>query len=245
MANIPEDELNHGVKIADNAELIWGWDTPAGKKRAERRADYFINSGGIKKGKKILEIGCGTGLFTQKIARSGALINAIDISPRLIAKAKQNSMAENINFSVMNAEKTSFENETFDAVVGSSVLHHLNLKPILHEIKRILKKDGIMIFTEPNMLNPQIFIQKNVPFIKKLMGDTPEETAFFKWKLSRELRESEFTDIRILPFDFLHPWTPGFLINGVDAAGKLFEKIPIIKEIAGSLLIKAKNENTP
>ena len=102
-----------------------------------------------------------------------------------------------------------------------------------------------MIFTEPNMLNPQIFIQKNVPFIKKLMGDTPEETAFFKWKLSRELRESEFTDIRILPFDFLHPWTPGFLINGVDAAGKLFEKIPIIKEIAGSLLIKAKNENTP
>ena len=32
------------------------------------------------------------------------------------------------------------------------------------------------------MLNPIIAVQKNIPFIKKLMGDTPDETAFIKWK---------------------------------------------------------------
>ena len=53
-------------------------------------------------------------------------------------------------------------------------MHHLNVKKALVEFYRVLKPGGTIYFTEPNMLNPIIAVQKNIPFIKKLMGDTPD-----------------------------------------------------------------------
>jgi hypothetical protein len=53
------NEIRHGKKIAANAAGIWGWGSPAGKIRADRRASYFVRLGNITAGKKILEIGCG------------------------------------------------------------------------------------------------------------------------------------------------------------------------------------------
>jgi hypothetical protein len=87
------------------------------------------------------------------------------------------------------------------------------------------------------MLNPQIFVQKNVPFIKRLMGDTPGETAFVRWRLARIFKELGFAAVDISPFDFLHPWTPAPLLNAVRQLGSMAEKIPVIREIAGSLVI--------
>jgi hypothetical protein len=60
----------------------------------------------------------------------------------------------------------------------------------------------------PNMLNPQIAIQKNVSWVKRKLGDSPDETAFFHWPLQRLLERTGFRDVRIDPFDFLHPKTP-------------------------------------
>jgi hypothetical protein len=48
-----------------------------------------------------------------------------------------------------------------------------------------------------------------------------------------------FTDISIVPFDFLHPWTPPLMIPVVNMIGRIAEKIPLVKEIAGSLIINA------
>ena len=39
------------------------------------------------------------------------------------------------------------------------------------------------------MLNPQIAIQKNIPWVKRKLGDSPDETAFFRWPLRRLLEE--------------------------------------------------------
>ena len=60
----------------------------------------------------------------------------------------------------------------------------------------------------PNMLNPQIAIQKNVSWVKRKLGDSPDETAFFRWPLQRLLERTGFRDVRIDPFGFLHPKTP-------------------------------------
>ena len=90
------------------------------------------------------------------------------------------------------------------------------------------------------MMNPQIFIQKNVPFIKKWLGDSPDEIAFIRWKLNRLMQQVGYKEIRIFPYDFLHPATPKILIKPVRAVGQLFEKIPVIREIAGSLIIYEK-----
>jgi len=144
-----------------------------------------------------------------------------------------------VTFKVENAYQMTFGDGTFDTIVGSSVLHHLDIEAALREFFRVLKTGGSMFFTEPNMLNPQIAVQKNIPFIKKRLGDSPDETAFFRWPLERKLKQHGFTDIRIVPFDFLHPQTPVALIPLVEKTAQVLEKIPGIREIAGSLFIRA------
>ena len=89
------------------------------------------------------------------------------------------------------------------------------------------------------MLNPQIAVQKNIPWIKRKLGDSPDETAFFRWPLRRLLEQTGYRDIRIDPFDFLHPKTPMPLINRVNQLGRFLEKMPVISEFAGSLYIRA------
>ena len=59
------------------------------------------------------------------------------------------------------------------------------IEEALRDIYRVLKPGGTIYFTEPNMLNPQIAMQKNIPWIKRKLGDSPDETAFFRWPLRR------------------------------------------------------------
>jgi SAM-dependent methyltransferase len=131
----------------------------------------------------------------------------------------------------------SYTNNSFDVVCGSSVLHHLDLIKSYKEIFRVLKPEGRMVFAEPNMLNPQIFIQKKIPFIKKWLGDSPDETAIIRWAAKKQLTEIGFKKVRIFPYDFLHPATPSFLITFIQAIGMIVEKIPVLKEIGGSVII--------
>ena len=236
------NEVQHGEKIASNAVNIWGWGTPAGKIRADRRAAYFIRRGHITAGEKVLEIGCGTGEFTKRIAQTGADITAVDISPDLLEVARSGITNINVRFHIQNVEKLDFEDESFDVVIGSSILHHLNLNPALKEVYRVLKNGGMVVFTEPNMLNPQIWMERNITFIRKLTNNSPDETAFVRWILKKELINLGFQNVSIKPFDFLHPFTPSMLIPLISNIGNLVERIPLAREIAGSLLIYASKE---
>src|SRR5438046_6389121 len=151
----------------------------------------------LRPGMSVLEFGCGTGYFTRDLARSGADVVAIDVSPELLEIAKANCSASNVRYEIQNAYELSYPDAVFDSVVGSSVLHHLEIQDALREIYRVLKPGGTICFTEPNMLNPQIAIQKNVPWVKRKLRDSPDETAFFRCSLRRLLEVIGYRQIRI------------------------------------------------
>jgi SAM-dependent methyltransferase len=232
------NEIEHGRFLAQHgAGEIWNWEGPAGKLRWARRVKML--SSHIRSGMTVLELGCGTGYFTQELARCGADIVAVDVSPELLEIARANCSAPNVRYEIQNAYELSYPGDAFDSVVGSSVLHHLEIEEALRQIHRVLRPAGTMFFTEPNMLNPQIVIQKNVPWVKQRLGDSPDETAFFRWRLRRLLEVTGFSGVRINPFDFLHPKTPTILIGGMDPVGRFLEGLPVISEFAGSLYIRA------
>jgi 2-polyprenyl-3-methyl-5-hydroxy-6-metoxy-1,4-benzoquinol methylase len=193
----------------------------------------------VHPGMEVLELGCGTAYFTKELAMTGAAITAVDISPELLEEARRYCSAANVKFEVQNAYALAYPDEAFDSVVGSSVLHHLEIDEALRQIYRVLRPGGLIAFTEPNMLNPQIAVQKNVPAIKKLLGDSPDETAFFRWPLRRRLESTGFRDVRVRPFDFLHPKTPQAWIPFVQKLDRAAESTPLLREIAGSLYICA------
>ncbi len=232
------NEIKHGKYLIEHgAGETWNWETPAGKLRWKRRVEMLKEN--LEPGTKVLELGCGTGYFTRELVDTGAEITAIDISPDLLEVARSEIQAGNVEFIVDNAYEISFEDETFDHVIGSSVLHHLEINQALAEIYRVLKPGGRIAFTEPNMMNPQIALQKNIPVLKRKMGDSPDETAFFRGQMIKLLRASGFSSIRVVPFDFLHPAVPPVLIRTVSGAGRLAERIPLVRGIAGSLYIVA------
>jgi SAM-dependent methyltransferase len=100
----------------------------------------------------LLDYGCGDG---SRILNMCKRINrgiGIDISDARIEQAKSLAIrknATNVDFLIMDAMNTTFENETFDVIRGGGILHHIDLKDGLNEIKRILKPTGVAIFYEP------------------------------------------------------------------------------------------------
>ena len=100
-------------------------------------------------------------------------ITAIDISETLISIAK--TKVPSCQFIRMDAMNMIFQPNLFDVVFGSSILHHLHIEAVLNEIHRVLKPAGKIVFAEPNMLNPHIFLQKNIPVLKRYWGDIPDE----------------------------------------------------------------------
>lgn len=231
-------EIAHGALLAESgAEDMWGWGSVAGQQRAVRRGELIANAAGLRSGIQALELGCGTGLFTELFAKSEAYITAVDISEELLAQAEKRNLPKNrVKFVCERFEEFDSAG-VFDAVVGSSVLHHLDIEPTLTNIYRLLKPGGRMVFAEPNMLNPQIIAERT--FLRNRLKQVSEdETAFVRWKLRRQLLAHGFDGIKITPFDWLHPKTPVLIIKMVNSASLFLEKTPIIREFSGSLLIQ-------
>lgn len=235
-------EIEHGKFLArSDPELIWNWNTPAGRLRAKRRAGLIINGSKLGPGVKALEIGCGTGLFTEMFAQSGVNILAVDISPDLLEKArKRNLPSDRVLFVEKRFENCDIDGP-FDAVIGSSVLHHLDIETALKRIYSLLKPGGLMCFAEPNMLNPQVFFERKFrSLLPCLWYVSPDETAIIRWKHRDLLIKTGFEKIKIVPFDWLHPATPVPLIPLINKIGRLLEITPIFREFAGSLYIQCR-----
>jgi len=244
-------ELEHNKEILEKNELVftWGWNGPAGKKRLQRRADLitgFISSYASRMGPdnaiRILEIGCGTGLLTEHLPDCDRQkVFSFDIYDAFVKKTmdKTRKLNKSFHFLVSDAEYLPFADGSFDIVVGLSVLHHLKLDIAQREINRVLKPGGGFIFSEPNMLNPQIFIQKNVGIVKKYMGDSLNETAFYPTVLNKSFAKHGL-NIDVQPFDFLHPKTPGPFIPIIEKLEFFIENKTFLKYIAGSLLIQGE-----
>ena len=231
---------------ASASEETWGWTTPAGQSRARRRAHLIISVAGLGSGRTVLEIGCGTGMFTERFAATGARVVAVDISPDLLAKARHRRLpADRVRFEQRPFESLELSDPAiqpwaaagFDAIIGSSVLHHLDIPRAVEACQRLLAAGGRLAFAEPNLLNPQVWMERNFrswfPYV------SPDETAIVRWPLKRRLERAGFADVVITPFDWLHPATPTSLINVVDGTGRLVERIPGVREFAGSVLITA------
>lgn len=104
----------------------------------------------LKKGqnKKVLEVGCAIGAFSKHLRERGFSVTAIDISEFIIEKAQK--LQKNINFKVFDIEKNVRIDESYDYIFAFEVLEHLkNPKKALQNIKKLLKKDGILVFSTP------------------------------------------------------------------------------------------------
>lgn len=107
--------------------------------------DEFCN---ILNGKKVLDIGCADGGYSNYIAQKGFEVVGIDIVSEFIEYARLTH--SHVKFELMNMKQMSFPSNSFDGIFAIASLLHLEknqLDVVLKKIYNILKKDGVLFFT--------------------------------------------------------------------------------------------------
>lgn len=138
----------------------------------------------------MLDVGCGEGLITSVIATKNQNIIGCDYSNEAINIARK--LYPHIKFVYSNSTNLRFKDETFTKVIFSDIAEHL--LPIqfiksLKEIKRVLKKDGILILATPLTAN-----KKNTPTYSHIYEYSKNEIESILQKI--------FLEVKLIDRDF-------------------------------------------
>lgn len=112
------------------------------------RYDLFEMLGEVS-GKKVLDLGCGTGRMTANLVKFGGEVTGLDVSPGMIEVAKKN--LRSTEFVVGDCENLPFGDASFDMVVATFLIVHLKeMRKCFDEVYRVLKPGGIFLVTNVN-----------------------------------------------------------------------------------------------
>ena len=113
-------------------------------------------------GKEILDMGCGEGELSTQLAKLGARVTGVDVSPELIQIAKRRAeldgVWEHTQFFVSDILESPLPENRFDIVLCFAVLHHVDIKKVLPLLWASLKPGGMAVLVEPLGLSP--FLRK-------------------------------------------------------------------------------------
>ncbi|MDH5457408.1 MAG: glycosyltransferase [Nitrospinota bacterium] len=191
-------------------------------------------------GESLLELGCGDGRWAQKISEVNHNTNPIcaaTFDPECHEKLKNQNLSSNIEPVLLDSLPGSLKDRQFDYIVAWHMLPNENYSQLLLSIKRFLKPGGQFLLFEPNPWNPYYqlrkFFSKLLPF-KKFKG---KRAAFNRIQMMSILSEIGFTGIKILPYDFLFPPIPKFMMQPMQNLSLILENTPYLRNFSGDLYL--------
>ncbi len=119
------------------------WATKSGYLHA------FLDAGSFGSKDEVIDIGTGTGIIAHTICPHVKRIVGIDISSDMLKQAKSNRIAKE-EFLLMDAKDLKYAKDTFSKVTARMVFHHVlrDADKAMKECRRVLKKGGLMVFSE-------------------------------------------------------------------------------------------------
>lgn len=186
-------EITHCGAVGGNIHSGYWPDTEPGSDddsmndAQNRLTDLLISKLRVRSGMRVLDLGCGVGVPTLRLARAtGAEVVGITISREQVTKAtataEAQNMANRVSFQHADALNLPFPDESFDAVFAlESIVHMPERGRVFREIQRVLSRGGQVVLTD-------LLARAPIPPDKKHLADT----WFNAWMLAEPLGSAEY-----------------------------------------------------
>lgn len=166
--------------MASRNQLTETWDIEAGSYRFENESNvdylaafyHLFRCFGDVKGKKILEVGSGSGQVSAMLASKGGIMHLVDISKKSLEYSKKYFASKKLPVKLYNQDafKIKFPPESFDYVWNGGVIEHFNDREkilLLKKMWKLVKPGGKLFVTVPNAHDFPFMIAKKILEIRK------------------------------------------------------------------------------
>ena len=136
-----------------------------------------------EKGMSVLDVGCGTGNFSIKLAKMGLNVTGIDVSDNMldVARDKAKKGGLSIDFINMDARDMIFEDESFDGVISMAAIEFIQeSEKVLNEMFRVVKKGGKIVIGT---------INRDSKWGELYLGRAFQENSVFKYASFKTMDE--------------------------------------------------------
>jgi SAM-dependent methyltransferase len=155
--------------------------------------DTIMRLGRFRRGARVADLGCGSGVFTDLLHRHGCDCVGLDLSPKLVAIGRRNYPG--VEFIEGDVEHLPFPEASFDGVLLSGIVHHLpDPARCAAEVFRVLRPGGRFVAFDPNRLNPFMWLyrDRSSPFYSPV-GVTPNERPVLAQDVAATFRAAGLT----------------------------------------------------
>lgn len=196
------------------------------------------------RGKRVLEVGCGTGLILRRIAPQAAEAKGIDISPGMLEKALERGL------DVQQADCTDlpFEDNHFDLVYSFKVLAHVqDIDQALREMVRVTDRGGLLVLEFYNRLSLR-YLAKRLGGPQKISQATDEGAVFTRWDTPLDLIRRMPENVRVVDWAGVRVVTPHAGAHRVPLVRKLLSRAEfrardsLLKYFGGFLVVILEKE---
>ena len=192
-------------------------------------------------GQTILELGAGSGMWTEQLSavlRHQNEITAVVFNSDFAQHARWRTLQNVRCLEVKTLEELPAE--SFDYVVGTAILCHNEYHRNLSALYRVLKPGGQLLFFESNFWNPQVFLKNAIGPLGRWTGNAPCQVGLRRYQLVQIASQVGFTQLEVIPYDIIHPRIPTRLVHLVQSVAFIVEHAPGVKELCGTLYIRAR-----
>jgi 2-polyprenyl-3-methyl-5-hydroxy-6-metoxy-1,4-benzoquinol methylase len=183
-------------------------------------------------GERVLDVGCGSGVFSDRMASLGASVTAIDANEAAIAWARQTFERPGLEFHLGLLEDLDVEAASFDHAVCLEVIEHVTVeqsRSLLAHLRRALRPGGTLLLTTPNYRGLWPLVEWGADRFSEVaqMGGLQHITHYHRGRLQRLLAEEGFEVVRVRTFSTFAPFVAALSTGMADRVDALERKVDL------------------
>jgi dolichol-phosphate mannosyltransferase len=223
-------------------DQYWKRRDPIVDDRMAWRAQTFRHLMHLLPGQRILEVGCGEGIFTRRLVeatRGECPITALTFREDA---ARPEGLPDCVTFLTTSALPGSLTTSSFDFIIAQDLLDRRNCAWLLQRLYILLIPGGEVLFYESNPWNVVLKLRR---FFASLFGNGDPRFLLGRPELYELLSEVGFTRVFATFNDFVYAPLTRYMARTLRNLSIVLENIPAVRTLAGSILVHAQKPPRP